>query len=99
MNRERPAKTDPLEREIELALKPGAFIHDRACSKFAGELDELASRIAKLESTDPARAVALYEAFLAGCYEKVEEVDDSSGSFGQTAGQLFCASGEPGCPC
>lgn len=42
MNLKRPAKTDPLEREIELALKPGAFIHDRACFKFAGELDELA---------------------------------------------------------
>ena len=87
----RPAKADPLEREIELALKPGAFISDRACFKFAGELDELASRIAELEATDPARTVALYEAFLAGCYEKVGEVDDSSGSFGQTVGQLFCA--------
>lgn len=91
MNRKRPAKTDPLEREIELALKPGAFIPDRACFQFAGELDQIASRIAKLVATDPARAVALYEAFLAGCYEKVEEVDDSSGSFGQTVGQLFCA--------
>lgn len=86
----RPTKADPLEREIELALSPGAFIPDRACFEFAGELDELASRIAKLEPTDPARAVALYEAFLAGCYEKVEEVDDSSGSFGQTVGRLFC---------
>lgn len=91
MKRKRPAKADPLEREIELALNPGAFIPDRACFEFAGELDALASRIAKLEPTDPARAVALYEAFLAGCYQKVEEVDDSSGSFGQTVGQLFCA--------
>ena len=35
----RSAKADPLEREIELALEPGAFISDRACFKFAGELD------------------------------------------------------------
>ena len=39
---------------------------------------------------DPARAVALYETFLAGCYEKVEELDDSSGSFGQFVDGLFC---------
>ncbi len=91
MKRKRPAKADPLEREIELALNPGAFIPDHACFEFAGELDDLASRVAKLEPTDPARAVALYETFLAGCHEKIEEVDDSSGSFGQTVSQLFCA--------
>jgi hypothetical protein len=28
------------------------------------------------------RAVTLYELFLAGCYEKAEELDDSSGGFG-----------------
>lgn len=40
--------------------------------------------------SEPARAVALYEAFLAGCYEKAEELDDSSGSFGTFVGELFC---------
>src|ERR1035437_1200483 len=29
-------------------------------------------------------------AFLAGCYEKAEELDDSSGSFGQFVGELIC---------
>ena len=38
----------------------------------------------------PARAVALYETFLAGCYEKAEELDDSSGSFGMFVDGLFC---------
>jgi hypothetical protein len=77
----------------------------RASGLCAGELDELVSRIAKLEATEPARAVALYEAFLAGCYGKIEEVDDSSGSFGQTGihevqlgglHQAFAQVGRPG---
>jgi hypothetical protein len=33
--------------------------------------------------------VSLYETFLAGCYEKVEEIDGSSGSFGQFVGRKF----------
>jgi hypothetical protein len=35
--------------------------------------------------------VALYETFLAGCHEKAEEIDDSSGSFGQFVGELYRA--------
>ena len=81
---------DPVEREIELALKPGVFIPDRACFSFTSELDEVAARLAKLADSAPARAVALYEAFLAGCYQKIEEVHDSSASFGQLVEQLFC---------
>ena len=34
----RRQKTDPLEREIELALNPGAFIPDRACFSFVRTL-------------------------------------------------------------
>ena len=37
----------------------------------------------------PARAVALYETFLAGSYEKAEELDDSSGNFGMFVDGLF----------
>jgi hypothetical protein len=55
---------------------------DRACFHFVSDLDEVAAKIAKLTNTDPARAVALYETFLAGCHEKAEEVNDSSGSLG-----------------
>ena len=47
-------------------------------------------QIAGLVRTAPERAVSLYETFLAGCYEKAEEIDDSSGSFSQFVGQLFC---------
>jgi hypothetical protein len=90
MTRGPRAKADPLEREIELALNPGAFIPDRACFTFVTDLDKVSAGIAKLIDTDPARAVALYETFLAGCYEKAEEVDDSSGDFGQCVDELFC---------
>lgn len=79
-----------LELEIELALNHGAFIPDRACISFVSDLDGVAAKVAKLVKADPARAMALYEMFLAGCHEKAEELDDSSGSFGQFVGELFC---------
>jgi hypothetical protein len=41
--------------------------------------------------TRPARAAALYESFLAGCHAKADELDDSSGSFGQFAQTLICS--------
>jgi hypothetical protein len=72
-----PAKADPLEQEIEAALRPGIFINYGAGWSFVEGLDRLEDKIAKLVPSVPARAVALYETFLAGCYEKVEELDDS----------------------
>ena len=81
---------DPFERQMELALNPGVFIPDQACCSFVSELEEVAAIVAKLTRTDPARAVALYETFLAGCYAKAEELHDSSGSFGQFVRDLIC---------
>ena len=81
---------DPFECQIELALDPGGFIPDQACCSFVSELEEVAAIIAKLTRAAPARAAALYETFLAGCYEKAEELHDSSGSFGQFVGDLIC---------
>jgi hypothetical protein len=75
---------------MELALNPGVFIPDQACCSFVSELEEVAAIIAKLTRAGPARAAALYETFLAGCYEKAEELHDSSGSFGQFTGDLIC---------
>ncbi len=49
---------------------------------------EAADAIAALTSSDPDRAVPLIETFLAACHEKGEEVDDSSGSFGQFVGEF-----------
>jgi len=83
MSRKPRGRADPIERQIELALSPGTFIRDHACFSFVSGLEEVAAGIGKLTVNDPARAVALCESFLAGCYEKAEELDDSSGSFGQ----------------
>ena len=90
MTRKRHPQVDPIEQEIELVLNPGAFIPYGACFSFVSDLDEVATKIAKLVSSDPARAVSLYETFLAACYLKIEELDDSSGSFGQFVDDLYC---------
>jgi hypothetical protein len=39
--------------------------------------------------TNSQRATAVYEAFLAGCQEKANEVDDSSGELGMFVARLF----------
>jgi len=90
MTRKRRTQADSIEREIELALNPGAFIPDGACFSFVSDLDDVAAKIAKLINNDTARAVTLYETFLAACYVKIEELDDSSGSFGQFVDELYC---------
>ncbi len=90
MTRKRRPQGDPIEREIELVLNPGAFIPDRTCFSFVSDLEEVATKISELVGSDPARAVTLYETFLAACYVKIEEVDDSSGSFGQFVDDLYC---------
>jgi hypothetical protein len=90
MKRKPRRGADPIERQMELVLNPGAFIPDRACFSFVHGLDEVAAALGKLARTDPVRATAHYETFLAGCYEKADELDDSSGSFGQFVGELVC---------
>ena len=81
---------DPLERQIELVLCPSEFIHDRACFSFVSGLERVAADIQKLIPSEPARAVALCEAFLAGCHAKAEQLDDSSGNFGMFVKDLIC---------
>ncbi|MHB8289545.1 MAG: hypothetical protein ACYDEY_09960 [Acidimicrobiales bacterium] len=81
---------DPLEREIEAALEPGRFVGDRSCFSFVSDLEEVERDVASLLESAPDRAAALYEVFLAGCYEKVEELDDSSGAFGMFVEDLSC---------
>jgi tetratricopeptide (TPR) repeat protein len=90
MTRKLQQKADPIECAMELAIDPGRFIPDRACFSFVGSLDEVSARIDQVTQSDPARAIGLYETFLAVCHQKAEEVDDSSGSFGQFAAGLLC---------
>ena len=81
---------DPIERDIEVALRPRAFIRDGECLSFVSGLEAVASRIELLIGSDPKRACALYETMLAGCTAKANELDDSGGNFGQFAGDVIC---------
>ncbi len=83
-------KVDPIERDIEAALKPRAFISDGECFSFVSGLETVAARIEQFVQSDPGRACELYEAFLAGCTAKADELDDSSGYFRQFAGDIIC---------
>jgi len=81
---------DPIESAMEMALAPGRFISEGASDSFVRGLEEVAQQVGGIIEASPDRAVALYETFIAGCYEKAEEVDDSSGSLGAFGGGLFC---------
>jgi hypothetical protein len=96
MKNRKGQRRDPLESTIEAALQPGRYIGWNEGSEFSIDLADAEQEIAKLVKTDPARAVALYEAFIAGCTEKAEEVDDSDGEFGMFAGSLFAAGSRRG---
>jgi tetratricopeptide (TPR) repeat protein len=87
--RRHPTKPDPLEREIEAALQPGHFVRHAGVWPFVERLGRIEARIARLVRGSPARAAALYETFLAGSYQKAEEVDGSSGDFGMFVDGLF----------
>jgi len=85
----RAKRGDALEVTIESALEPGRFITYRAGWDFPLALEEVAAQIRKLVAQDPERAIRLYETFLAGCYEKAGELDDSSGNFGMFIDGLY----------
>jgi hypothetical protein len=84
------SKADPIERQIESAFRPGTLIRDGECSSLVSGLEEVAAAIDMLVATEPARAVALCGTFLAGCRAKADELDDSSGRFGQFYRDLIC---------
>ena len=79
-----------IEREIESALEPRRFIAEGACFAFVSALHEVESKIAELERAEPGRAALLYEVFLAGCYEKGNELDDSADHFAPFVQSLYC---------
>lgn len=85
----RRGSRDPLERTVETSLDPGRFVSERSCSAFVSDLDEVAGELDGLIESEPERAAALLAAFLAGCQEKANEVDDSSGELGMFVAGLF----------
>lgn len=88
--RQKPGRRDPLETAVEAALQPGRFIGWRSGWEFVSGLEEVSRQLERLIRTRPGRAVLLYETFLGGCYEKAEELDDSSGNFGTFVADLYC---------
>ena len=90
MTTQKPRRRDPLEAAIEVALQPGRFIAYRLGWDFVASLAGVAAQLERLVRADPGRAVSLYETFLAGSYEKAEELDDSSGNFGLFVVSLYC---------
>ena len=81
---------DPFERDIESALRPGEFISYGKSFSFVQSLEALASSIDALIEDDPDRAAYIYETFLAGCYAKTREHNDSGGGLGSFMQQLCC---------
>jgi hypothetical protein len=76
---------------MEAALSPGCYISEAASWTFTGGLERIRERIGALAGSEPERAVGLYETFVAACYQKADEVDDSSGEYGTFGGSLFCS--------
>ncbi len=79
-----------MDRIIESALQPDSFMDWNETFSFVSELRDVENQIAKVVAADPARGVALYETFIAGCTLRAEELDDSDGEFGTFAGDLYC---------
>ncbi len=83
--------TSNFTRNIERALNPGEFIRYGEMSEFIKDLEKVQEKLAALvDDGQAAQAVRLYEVFLSGCYEKMEECDDSGGNMGMFWDELFC---------
>ena len=82
---------DPLLTEIEHGLRPGSFVSYNDIFDFTRDLHEVETKVAALVVNGEAeRAVGLYEVFLAGCYDKMEECDDSGANLSMFWTDLFC---------
>jgi hypothetical protein len=89
MTKRKQVRRDPQEAAIERGLRPGRFVNYRVEWDFVSELEEIAAQIDQLARTDANRAVRLYDSFLAGCYEKADDIDGSSGKFGMFVERLY----------
>lgn len=88
MNETRNA--DPLVLDIERALMPGKLIRYSETCSFVQELEKVQKQLESLAPEASGRAVRLFEMFLSGCYEKIEECDDSSAYLSRFFHSLFC---------
>ena len=90
-NKRQTRARDPLLAEIEQELRLGRFVRYGDMFDLVRDLEMVESKLAALVADGEAeRTVGLYEVFLAGCYEKIEECDDSGGCLGMFWDDLFC---------
>lgn len=88
----RRTKSDPFVAVIEQTLCLGRFISYQQSTDFVSDLECVKAKLDTLaDQGDAVQAVSLYELFLAGCYEKAEEIDDSGGELGGFFAELFVA--------
>ena len=73
----RSARRDPLESVIQDAFWSEEGIDYSAGWSLVPDFEDIAKQIGKLVRTDPMRAARLYEAFLAGCYDKAEDFEST----------------------
>ncbi|MBN2562235.1 MAG: hypothetical protein JXQ75_15025 [Phycisphaerae bacterium] len=79
-----------LVEAIERSLAPGTFISYGRSADFVRNLEQVKSQLDALAASGDVReSVGLYETFLAGCYDKAGEVDDSGGNLGMFFQELF----------
>lgn len=82
---------DPLLTKIEQELCLGRYISYGNMFDFVRHLEQVEEKLESLvDDGEAERAVGLYEAFLAGCYEKIEECDDSGANLSMFWHGLFC---------
>jgi hypothetical protein len=87
------SKTKDIEllvSEIERALMPGHYIRYSETCSFVQGLQEAQKQLESLAPDASGRAVRLFELFLSGCYEKIEECDDSNAHLSMFFHRLFC---------
>ena len=83
-------RTNPLVLVIERSLAPGTFIPYGRSWDFVRGLEKIKDQIdATVKAGEARDAVELYEVFLAGCYDKANELDDSGGNLGMFFHELF----------
>ena len=88
----RQHRVDYLVSVIEEALDLGEFVSYKQAWDFIRNLKNVKEKIdGLLKKGQAKRCVPLYEMFLSGCYEKADEIDDSSGNLGMFFEELFCS--------
>ncbi|HMS17461.1 MAG TPA: hypothetical protein PKA37_11520 [Planctomycetota bacterium] len=86
-------KNEPIAEEvIEEALMLGTSIGYRDTCGFVDQLVALKTLVVDplIRQETAKRAVDVIEVFIAGCFEKADELDDSHGEMAQLVCNLFC---------